>query len=71
MLTPLTNRQKKDIEQNYKQNQWRNFTPNDEHYQYYMSKRAVYNEILGKLLAQDEKDAIQFMRDHFTIVHIS
>lgn len=62
---------KRDIEVNYRQNQWRNFTPNDEHYEYYMSKRAVYNEILGKLVALDELDAQNFMRDHFVIVHIN
>ena len=30
----------------------------------------AYNMILGGLVAADELDARQFMRDHFTIVHI-
>ena len=61
---------KRDIERNYRQNQWRNFRDGDEHAGYYHSKRAVYNAILGGLVARDELDALVFMRDHFEIVHI-
>jgi len=38
---------KRDIERNYKQNQWNNFRDGDEHAAYYHSKRDVYNAILG------------------------
>lgn len=34
-----------DIVGNSRLNQWDNFSPSDEHYAYYMSKREVYNEI--------------------------
>lgn len=61
---------KRDIESNYKQNQWRNFVAGDEHAEYYHSKRDVYNAILGGLVARDELDAQVFMRDHFQIIHI-
>jgi hypothetical protein len=61
---------KKDIERNYRQNQWRNFSVGDEHAEYYHSKRDVYNAILGGLVARDELDAQVFMRDHFQIIHI-
>jgi hypothetical protein len=36
-----------DIERNASFNQWKNFSPSDKDYEYYMSKRAVYNAILG------------------------
>lgn len=58
---------KDDIEANYRQNQWRNFTPRDQDYEYYMSKRAIYNMILGHFVADDVQS---FMRDHFEIIHI-
>ena len=61
---------KRDIERNYRQNQWRNFRDGDEHAGYYHSKRDVYNAILGGLVARDEMDAQVFMRDHFEIIHI-
>jgi hypothetical protein len=61
---------KRDIERNYRQNQWRNFRDGDEHAGYYHSKRDVYNAILGGLVARDELDAQTFMRDHFEIIHI-
>jgi hypothetical protein len=61
---------KRDIERNYRQNQWNNFRDGDEHAGYYHSKRDVYNAILGGLVARDELDAQIFMRDHFEIVHI-
>ena len=62
---------KRDIESNYRQNQWNNFRVGvDKDAEYYHSKRDVYNAILGGLVARDELDAIQFMRDHFTIIHI-
>ena len=61
---------KRDIERNYRQNQWANFSANDEHADYYHSKHDVYNAILGGLVARDELDAMVFMRDHFEVVHI-
>ena len=61
---------KRDIESNYRQNQWANFAHNDEHAAYYHSKRDVYNAILGGLVARDELDAQVFMRDRFQIIHI-
>lgn len=61
---------KRDIELNYRQNQWNNFKAGDEHAEYYHSKRDVYNAILGGLVARDELDAQVFMRDHFQIIHI-
>jgi hypothetical protein len=61
---------KRDIERNYRQNQWANFRDGDEHAGYYHSKRDVYNAILGGLVACDELDAQVFMRDHFQIIHI-
>lgn len=35
---------------NSKQNQWDNFRPGDQDYDYYMSKKDVYNRILAKIL---------------------
>jgi DNA recombination protein RmuC len=61
---------KRDIERNYRQNQWANFRDGDEHAGYYHSKRDVYNAILGGLVARDELDAQVFMRDHFEIIYI-
>ena len=61
---------KRDIERNYRQNQWRNFRDGDEHAGYYHSKRDVYNALLGGLVARDELDAQVFMQDHFQIIHI-
>jgi hypothetical protein len=61
---------KRDIEDNYRQNQWNNFRVGEENAEYYHSKRDVYNAILGGLVASDELDARVFMRDHFQIIHI-
>jgi hypothetical protein len=38
-----------DILNNASFNQWRNFSPSDKDYYYYMSKRAIYNEIMKGL----------------------
>lgn len=54
----------RDITQNARANQWANFRPGDRDYAYYMSKRDIYNRILGGLAAYD------FMRDHFSIVQV-
>lgn len=35
-----------DIKRNAMMNQWFNFHPGEEHYEYYMSKKEVYNRIL-------------------------
>lgn len=53
------------IERNAKPNQWANFRPGEQNADYYHSKRDTYNMILGAFCAH------QFMRDHFTIVHIA
>jgi hypothetical protein len=60
-----------DIERYARQNQWNNFRVGERDADYYHSKRDCYNMILGGLVARDEIDAQQFMRDHFTIVHIA
>jgi hypothetical protein len=39
------------IIRNHGGNQWRNFTPLDKDYLYYMQKKALYNAIYDKLLA--------------------
>jgi len=61
---------KRDIEANYRQNQWRNFVAGERDADYYHSKRDTYNRILGGLVAMDEMDAQVFMRDHFVVVHV-
>lgn len=62
---------KANIERNYLQNQWRNFREGERDFEYYRSKRECYNMILGGLVARDELDAQNFMRDHFQIIHIA
>jgi hypothetical protein len=57
---PLIN----DIVANSRYNQWKNFTPNDRDYAYYMSKRDIYNMVLGALAAQE------FIRDHFVFIPV-
>ena len=64
-----------DIERNAKANQWHNFRKGERDADYYHAKRDCYNMILGGFVAQqafDEKfdNPIQFLRDHFTIIHI-
>jgi hypothetical protein len=34
-------------------NQWENFRPGEENYEYYSSKAQVYNAIIGKLAKED------------------
>lgn len=46
-----------DIEQNARFNQWSNFSSCDSNYEYYMSKKAVYNAILGAFCAREYKRA--------------
>ena len=65
-----------DIERYAKQNQWANFRKGETNAGYYHSKRDCYNMILGGLVARqafDEQlgDPMQFLRDHFTIIHIT
>lgn len=55
---------REDIERNAGANQWRNFTPNDRDYAYYMSKREIYNRILGAFAAAE------FMREHIQFIHV-
>jgi len=40
---------KQSILDNASQNQWDNFSPSDQNYDYYMSKKDVYNRIIQKL----------------------
>ena len=53
-----------DIERNASANQWKNFTPSDRDYEYYMSKREIYNRILGAFCANE------FIRQHVQFIHI-
>lgn len=53
-----------DIESNARMNQWKNFSPSDRDYEYYMSKRDIYNMILGRIVARE------FVKDHFSFVII-
>lgn len=62
---------KQDIERNAKANQWTNFRANERDADYYHAKRDCYNMILGGLVAADEMDAQQFMRDHFVVIHVA
>lgn len=61
----------KDIERYARANQWKNFRECEAYAEYYHSKRDCYNMILGGLVARDELDAQNFMRDHFQIIHIA
>jgi hypothetical protein len=40
---------KDDIIRNANQNQWNNFRQGEQNYDYYMSKKDVYNQILAKI----------------------
>lgn len=40
---------KRDLLSYAGQNQWNNFRPGESNYEYYMSKRAVYNQILAAI----------------------
>ena len=40
---------KRDILNNQRNNQWNNFRPDDKDYEYYKSKRDVYNRICQQL----------------------
>jgi len=41
---------KRDLINNAGQNQWRNFRPGEQNYDYYMSKADVYNRILAQIV---------------------
>ena len=41
---------KLDIVDNMRSNQWGNFSPKDKDFEYYMSKRAIYNAIYEGIL---------------------
>lgn len=41
---------KRDIISYAGQNQWRNFRPGEQNYEYYMSKADVYNRILAEIM---------------------
>ena len=51
-------------ERNASANQWKNFTPSDRDYEYYMSKKEIYNRILGAFCADE------FIRQHVQFIHI-
>ena len=38
---------KADLLDNYQSNQWRNFHPGDENYEYYMNKAEIYKRIIN------------------------
>ena len=40
---------KRDLLSYAGQNQWNNFRPGESNYEYYMSKKAVYNQILAAI----------------------
>jgi len=40
---------KQDILNNKSSNQWNNFSPGEQNYEYYMSKKEIYNEICDKI----------------------
>jgi len=40
---------REDIIENARANQWMNFRPGDEHYDYYMSKKDIYNRIVAAI----------------------
>jgi len=43
---------KKDILDNQRDNQWVNWRPHEKDYEYYMTKKAVYNAIVKALLEE-------------------
>mgnify|MGYP000284738045 CR=1 FL=1 len=43
----------RDIEENARANQWRNFRKGEQHADYYHSKRDTYNAILGRFCAAE------------------
>lgn len=64
-----------DIERNAKANQWNNFRKGERDADYYHAKRDCYNMILGGLVARQAFDEhfnnpVEFMRKHFTVIHI-
>ena len=54
-----------DIEANAQFNQWKNFREGDDNYDYYMSRRDVYNRVLGHFCAEE------FFRQHIQFVHVA
>ena len=64
-----------DIEANAKANQWANFRAGERDADYYHAKRDCYNMILGGLVAREALNqqfdhAMQFLRDHVTVIHV-
>jgi len=51
-----------DIEQNARFNMWSNFHKGDDNYEYYMSRKAVYQRVLGLFAAQE------FIKKH--VIHV-
>ena len=55
---------KKNIEVNARYNMFNNFREGDDNYAYYMSRKDVYQRVLGHLCAEE------FFRQHVQIVHV-
>lgn len=55
---------KADIEANANSNMFRNFREGERNYEYYMSKKDIYQALLGSFVASE------FIRSHFQIIHI-
>ena len=45
---------KDDIINNSRVNQWNNFKPDDDHYEYYMDKKDIYKRIVSAILYSEE-----------------
>lgn len=52
------------IERNARFNQWSNFREGETNYEYYMSKKDIYNRVLGYFAAQE------FLKQHFIVVKV-
>jgi hypothetical protein len=53
-----------DIERNARMNMWGNFREGDQNYDYYMSRKDIYQRILGAFSAQE------FVRQHIQFIHV-
>ena len=58
---------REDILANSRQNMWLNFQPGDENYDYYMSKKAVYQRILTSIKAWDNLDLERALKGELTV----
>jgi hypothetical protein len=53
-----------DIEQNARANMWNNFHKGDQNYDYYMSRKDIYQRVLGYFSAQE------FIKQHIVHIHV-